>query len=369
MEDDPDPFKLLVTGELAEHPMIAKFREGKAPHHYWEKSAKTVAYRLLYAPQDEMTAVIGPTASGKTALSNEICRRVERAAEQFGQNRPPRIVRINLRSPASGRFDWSKDFFKPVNNAFSLVPHEKKISLDAVRRPPIKGPRGGTPRQSADEAEDEMHEHLSAQNVIGVLVDNAQHIRKAASGKAAADNYDKLKCTSDNTRSHFVLFATSHLKDLLAYNGEVGRRVLYVPFHGYSYDETGLERFAQAAVWLAEHAPLPIAFSLDDRLQEIFVGSLGEIGALYAWFERALGHVIIRAGRKISWDDMLSTALTKIQRSGIEREAVDLKSFIVELEKAKAKEEENRPPTKGKRRPGVPNPRRLPLGGDLDTAG
>jgi replication-associated recombination protein RarA len=124
-----------------------------------------------------MVLVIGPMRVGKTTLirllEQELLRRAGERLLREPAHRP--FVSISATDPGSGRFDWV-DYYaavlRQVNNPFL----DRKPSAIRVR-----------------DMREAMEEALIQHRPYAVIVDEAHHLAKAASGRTLQDQLDHLK--------------------------------------------------------------------------------------------------------------------------------------------------------------------------------
>ncbi len=137
-----------------------------------------------------MVLVIGPSRVGKTTLirllEQELIARAGERLLQEPAHRP--FVSISATGPGSGRFDWV-DYYtavlRQVNNPFL----NRKPSAIRVR-----------------DMREAMEEALIQHRPYAVIVDEAHHLAKAASGRTLQDQLDHLKYLENRTGVCHVMY-------------------------------------------------------------------------------------------------------------------------------------------------------------------
>lgn len=153
---------------------------------------QTLAYRRL----DSLVLVIGPSRVGKTTLIHLLEEELLSRAQAQMQADPGYIpyVSITLDGAGTDRFDW-KDYRQPVLKALS-------DPFLAVK----KSARSARDQQAA------MEEALVFRKTGVVIVDEAQHLAKAASGRRLQDRLDHLKHIANKTGVSHVLVGTYEMR-------------------------------------------------------------------------------------------------------------------------------------------------------------
>src|SRR5258708_31814339 len=130
-----------------------------------------------------MVLVIGPMRVGKTTLMELLEQElIARAGERMLREPAHRpFVSISATGPGSGRFDWI-DYYtavlRQINNPFL----NRKPSAIRVR-----------------DMREAMEEALIGHRPYAVIVDEAHHLAKAASGRTLPDQLDQLKYSENRT--------------------------------------------------------------------------------------------------------------------------------------------------------------------------
>ncbi len=321
----------LARQGFEDHPDVRKFRDEKVLHVRFGSSLDQIAERIQSGEQQSMTAVIGPTASGKTALVEEFGYQFGQAMLSRPENERTTLLCMELAAPENGAFKWKDDFYIPALEVLKEPCTAKKINVEDLRRRLANGdtsaPFSKRP-PTATEYRNIFYAGLIRAKVIGALFDEGNHLRRPSSKKGVFSQYDSLKSRSNACRTHFVLLGTVELTDIFKQSGPISKRVYPIWLAPYGPDSDDKKAFGGAVLSIVEKLPVNISFPIERKLDELHNGSLGVFGLVHDWFDRALVRAIRLERRIIDWKDMQEAALHPIQLSGI---AADLIQFRDEM--------------------------------------
>ena len=166
------------------------------------------------------------------------------------------VLAVEAIAPESGQFNW-KDYYARALVALKKPLLDRKIMVNAAVNPGALRP---TIRRSASAPE--LHwvlEECLRQRRVGVcLIDEAQHLKRLASGRRLLDQMDTLKSLAATTGTMHVLIGTYELLGLTNLSAQLSRRTVEVHFGRYraSVDK---DRLAFKSVLLTFKRQLPVS--------------------------------------------------------------------------------------------------------------
>ncbi|HEY7068446.1 MAG TPA: ATP-binding protein [Chloroflexota bacterium] len=284
--------------ELLTAPAAARlaYFASKVVAHPRLKAAHQALEDALHQPAGaSLILVYGPTGVGKTTLRRRIEQQLLAAALPELERDPGRLPVLALEAvaPESGQFNW-KDYYtralvaleEPLL-AHKIAPAAGSPAPDGTARPVIK--RG----TSAPELRWVLEQSLRQRGVAVCLVDEAQHLRRLASARRLLDQMDTLKSLAALTGTVHVLVGTYELLGLANLSAQLSRRSVEIHFGRYHADRAA-DRLAFQSVVLTFQRHLPLAEEPDlvGAWEALYEGSLGCVGVLKSWLDRALADAL-----------------------------------------------------------------------------
>ena len=169
--------------------------------------------RLLAAIREcspnSVILVLGPTGVGKTTLRTRVEQLLTAESLAALQAEPARlpVVSVEAVAPPSGNFNW-RDHFRRMLYEMNepLIDQKRKMAgsdMDVQFMPGMKA-HGEQYHYAVEQA-------LRYRRPRAVLVDEAQHLAKMASGRRLLDQLDVIKSIANRTGTVHVLFGTYDL--------------------------------------------------------------------------------------------------------------------------------------------------------------
>ena len=178
------------------------------------------------------------------------------------------------------------------------------------------------PRSAAIELRHALESAIIHRRPAAVLVDEAQHLTRIASGKRLADQLEVIKSLSNCTQTVHILLGTYDLLPLRQLNGQLARRSLDIHFRRYrAENQQDLRMFKNVVLTFQEQLPLdepPDLVALWDLLYE---RSVGCVGILKEWLDRALIATLKEGCTTMKLRHLEATALNASQCEKIAVEA------------------------------------------------
>lgn len=209
--------------------------------------AFTVAHPHLMAAKDELlqairqsepnsiVMVFGPTGVGKTTLriraeqvlTEELCGELE-----SNPWRPP-VASIEAAAPEAGSFNWSSYFRRILQEIGDPFTAQRRL-LGPVNVVSENGEHFAlASRSSGSEYRHAFEQALRYRKPAAMMIDEAQHIAKVASGRRLLDQLDVIKSIANRTNTTHVLFGTYDLLAFRNLSGQLSRRSVDVHFPRY----------------------------------------------------------------------------------------------------------------------------------------
>jgi hypothetical protein len=371
--------------------LLAKPREERLAYF----RAYTVAHPMLAEAKDKLMAsvsesepnslvfVFGPTGVGKTTLrikAEQLITRELRSGLEQDRGRIP-VVGVEAIAPESGRFCWS-DHFKRLLVAMNEPLTECKRDEETLyaKRCSTFGSKSTTAeyRHAVEQA-------LRFRRPAAVLIDEAQHLSKMASGRRLLDQLDVIKSIANQTRIVHVLFGTYDLLSFRNLNGQLSRRSLDVHFPRYRAESASDRQiFVNVLRSFASQMPMPEPPDLAREWELLYERSMGCVGILKQWLTRTLHSVLRRGVNTIGQQDLEAQALSVLQCEKILSETAEGESRAAEPPAARGAlqvrlglrtnsthntSKVSKPAApRNRRRPGVRRPQRDRIGATVNAA-
>src|SRR6266699_100547 len=186
---------------------LDRFRSYTVAHPRLVEARDQLMKAIRDSEPNTLVLVFGPTGVGKTTLRLKAQQaRVDgfRTEADMDRERIP-LVSVEAVAPESGNFSWS-DHFKRLLRQMNepLVEHKQ-------RRPVMNSPQEpfqAGPRTRTEDYRYALEQALLYRRPMAVMIDEAQHMAKMASGRRLLDQLDVIKSIANRTGTVHVLFTT-----------------------------------------------------------------------------------------------------------------------------------------------------------------
>jgi AAA domain len=301
LDEEPERFDPAL---LAQPPAarVAWFEKECTIEHFSLLQARDAVLRTICSPGDgpslnrlgTMVLVIGPMRVGKTTLirllEQELLRRAGERMLREPAHRP--FVSVSATGPGSGRFDWV-DYYtavlRQVNNPFL----DRKPTAIRVR----------DMRQAMEEA-------LIQHRPYAVIVDEAHHLAKAASGRTLQDQLDHLKYLENRTGVCHVLVGTYEMRRFRTVTPQLAGRSVDVHLRRYDATKKEDREEFRSVLWaLQRQLPLEVEpLLVEQHWERLYARSIGCVGLLKLHLIRALALALTENAQTITETHLRATA-------------------------------------------------------------
>jgi energy-coupling factor transporter ATP-binding protein EcfA2 len=295
---------------------LAYFAAKVVAHPRLMDAHRAVHDALRQPTPPSLIVLYGPTGVGKTTLrlrlEQQLITEALPALEKDTARVP--VLAVEAIAPESGQFNW-KDYYARALVALNEPLLDRKVMVNAAVNPDAVRP---TIRRSASApALRWVLEQCLRQRRVGVcLIDEAQHLKRLASGRRLLDQMDTLKSLAATTGTVHVLVGTYELLGLTNLSAQLSRRTVEIHFGRYraSVDKDRLA-FKSVLLTFQRHLPVSEEPDLVGLWERLYEGSLGCVGVLKSWLNRALA-------------DAIAHESTTITRRHLDRQALPTRTLL-----------------------------------------
>ncbi len=210
------------------------------------------------------------------------------------------------------RFLW-KDYFSRFLMAMAEPLINRKVGRPANRWDvPESIPDAAT--CTGSELGYAMEQALRFRRPPVVLVDEAQHLARIASGRKLSDQLDVIKSIANRTQTVHVLLGTYELLPFRNLSGQLSRRSVDLHFARYSADSPeDMQIFHNILLTFQKQAPFAKEPDLLGLWEFLYERSVGCVGILKDWLVRASVASLKNGDATLSLEELERTALSVSQ--------------------------------------------------------
>ncbi len=224
-------------------------------------------------------------------------------------------VSVEVPAPESGHYPW-KDFYKRILRTMEDPFVERSVKYC--------GARGGhrTAEDNlvvgrgvlAQELRHAVEQALRHRRPAAVLLDEAQHFMKIASGRKLLDQMDIIKSLANMTNVVQVLIGTYELIPFLNLSGQLSRRSTVIHFPRYhAEDAEDIRLFGSVVRVFQRVMPLEQEPNLLPHLEYLYAGSIGCVGILKDWLHKAYAVALRSKAKTLTLAHLKACALSATQ--------------------------------------------------------
>ena len=302
----PAPFPRHLLNE-APGSRLDYFKAYTVAHSALKKADQAVWNALREPAGAALVFVVGPTGVGKTTLLTQIEKRLIELASSQGNREHASLptLRLDAVSPALTQFKWG-DYYQrgllllqesrieyTLDSHGSLPRLHKHVQLPQIR--PWEGITNTAGLRLIFE------QALKQRKPYAILIDEAEHIAKAARGSKLLDQLDHLKSPAIMSQVVHVLVGTYDLMVFRNLSAQLSRRSIDVHFSRYQATSEADVRAFKSVLWsFQRNLPLEEEPDLLQSWKYCYERSIGCVGILNDWLTRALAQALEQGEKTIS---------------------------------------------------------------------
>lgn len=317
------------------------FAERTVMHSEMERVCEELLAVILEPSDTSLVFLVGPTGGGKTTMRRLVEKRIaeQLMSELLADGGKLPSVSVEVPAPESTPFPW-KDFYKRLLRTME----DPFVDQNAK----YYGVRGGhrTAEDSlalsrsltAQEFRHAVERALRHRRPAAILLDDAQHFAKIASGKKLIDQLDIIKSLANMTNVAHVLIGTYELIPFLHLSGQLIRRSTVIHFRRYRVEDAAdIRLFSSVVFAFQRHMPFEEEPNLLPHLEYLYARSIGCIGVLKDWLLKAYGVALRAKAKTLNLSHLKARALSVAQCREMLAEARAGEQRLAEDEDAAAK--------------------------------
>jgi energy-coupling factor transporter ATP-binding protein EcfA2 len=306
------------------------------------KEADQAVWNALREPAGAaLIFVVGPTGVGKTTLLTQIEKRLIDLATTPGDRSNSHIpaLKLDAVSPALTQFKWG-DYYQ---RALLLLqePHVE-YAVDYRRQVPVlarqtveQNPLPWKGRTDTAALRLIFEQALKHRKPSAILIDEAEHIAKAARGSKLLDQLDHLKSLAIMSQVVHVLVGTYDLMVFRNLSAQLSRRSIDVHFSRYHATNEADVRAFKSVLWsFQRNLPVEEEPDLLHHWKYCYERTIGCVGVLKDWFTRALAEALEQGEKTLSRPLLEQYALSVDRCGQMVSEAVAGETALTEDDQA-----------------------------------
>ena len=313
------PGTLVYSRELITRPAAERrnyFAERTVMHAEMERVCGELMDVILEPSDTTLVFLVGPTGCGKTTILRLIQKRIAEhlMSELLTDGGKLPSVSVVVPAPEFSSFPW-KDFYKRILRAMEDPFVDQSVKYCGLRgHRTVEDSRVRDSSVSAQELRHAVERAFRHRQPAAVLLDEAQHFLKIASGKKLLDQIDIIKSLANMTNIVQVLIGTYELIAFLNLSGQLSRRSTVIHFPRYhAEDSADIRLFGSVVLAFQRHMPFEEEPNLLPHLEYLYARSIGCVGILKDWLLKAYGMALRAKAKTLNLSHLKARALSVAQ--------------------------------------------------------
>jgi len=262
-----------------------------------------------------MVLVIGPSRVGKTTLIRLLEERLLAQAKSQMERDAGFIpfASITAAGPNASRFDW-RTYYRAI--------------LRGLQDPFVDGKIARIRERELREA---METALLQRRPLALIVDEAHHLAKTASGRHLQDQLDHLKYFENLTGVSHLLVGTYELRPFRKINAQLACRSVDIHFPRYDAAKEEEAQVFRSVLWaLQRQLPVEQEPQLVEQWEFLYARSIGCIGLVKMHLNRALNLALTEKKKTVTLAHLRKTALPEARVELALRNALESETELAE---------------------------------------
>ncbi|MDQ0186942.1 hypothetical protein J2S16_003550 [Cytobacillus kochii] len=274
------------------------------------------------SPGGRVYLIFGPTGVGKSTLYQKVKSQIlnDYLKELNQKSGLLPVAGVELPSPDNGKFNW-KDFYQRLLQALNepLISHKIDYgSKESKRKLP------NYVSYTSPELRKSLENAIMYRETKTILLDEAQHLLKMASGRRLLDQMDAIKSLANITNTTFVMFGTYELMHFFDLNGQLSRRTDEIHFRRYNVrKESEIREFKSVVNTFQVYLPFVEQVNILPYWDFMYERSVGCIGILKEWLNTSLRDALANDFSTMTYDLLLKHAPSPTKSLKIAEEAIE----------------------------------------------
>ena len=330
------PHTSQASPTLAER--VDRFRSFTMAHPRLLEARDELLNAIEASPPGSLILVLGPTGVGKTTLRRKVEESLATKMISSMEEDPGRIPVLSVEAvaPDNGNFHWRDHFHRMLAQMREPLIDKKLNACRSGAERAANGRYTGCPRDATGyQLQQSFENAIRYRRPAAVIIDEAQHLARMASGRKLADQLDVIKSIASRTQTVHVLIGTYELLAFRNLSGQLSRRSTDLHFLRYRVEEQADMEIFHSIVYTFQ-AQLPLGgLDLCGIWDFLYERSLGCVGVLKDWLMRAVITTLRSGGADLTRRVLEKCALSASQCEKILAEARDGESRLTENEETR----------------------------------